>query len=231
MTIFESIFASRRKRCGFLCEELAGELEAERATGLSLERTVLCALRFFATGSFQPSIESEETIRVSQSTGSECVRRVAEAVVNTWARNKWVHFPKTSEEKAAVKEGFLRRGAIPGVIGCVDGCLIAIIAPKGERKAAFMFRKGYYALNCMFVYAAHSFDSCSALAKGEFLCSHFPQICDAEMRILAVDPMRPGSDHDSFVWRTTWLRRRFQAGRIGNPGEYLLGERKHFLSQ
>ncbi|XP_065306437.1 putative nuclease HARBI1 [Dermacentor albipictus] len=134
-----------------LCEELAGELEAERATGRPVERKVLCALRFFATGSFQASLGSEETIRVSQSMVSECVRRVADAVVNTGARNKWVHFPKTAEEKAAVKEGSLRRGAIPGVIGCIDGSLIAIIAPKGKRKAAFMCRKGYYALNCMFV--------------------------------------------------------------------------------
>ncbi|KAH7977634.1 hypothetical protein HPB49_003063 [Dermacentor silvarum] len=175
-----------------LCKELAAELEAERATGLSVERKVLCALRFFATGSFQASVGSEETIRVSQSTVSECVRRVAEAVVNAGARNKWVHFPRTSKEKAAVKEGFLRRGAIPGVIGCVDGSLVAIIAPKGERKAAFMCRKGYYALNCLF-------------------------ICDVEMRILTVDLMRPGSDHDSFVWLTTWLRQRSKQGASRIP--------------
>ncbi|KAH7978295.1 hypothetical protein HPB49_005133 [Dermacentor silvarum] len=166
---------------------MAGELEAERATGLSVERK-LCALRFFATGSKRRREQGDD--RVSQSTGSECVRRVAEAVVNSGVRNKCDHFPKTSEEKAAVKEGFLRRGAIPGVIGCTDGSLIAIIAPKGDRK-------GYYAENFMF-------------------------ICDADMRILTVYPMRPGSDHDSFVRRTTWLRRRFQAGRIANPGVYLI---------
>ncbi|KAH7949110.1 hypothetical protein HPB49_005219 [Dermacentor silvarum] len=81
----------------------------------------------------------------------------------------------------------------------MDGSLIAIITPKGERKAAFTCQKGYYAENCMF-------------------------ICDEDMRILTVYPMRPGSDHDSFVWRTTWLRRLFQAGRIANPGEYLIGD-------
>ncbi|XP_065307480.1 putative nuclease HARBI1 [Dermacentor albipictus] len=171
-----------------LCEELAGELEADRATGLSVERKVLCALRFFATGSFRklPGATGcyRETIRVPQSTVSECVRRVAEAVVNAGARNKWVHFSRTAEEKAAMKEG---------------GSLIAIIAPKCERKAVFMCRKGYYALNCMF-------------------------ICDADMKILALDPLRPGSDHDAFVLRTTWLRRQFQAGCIVNPGEYLLGD-------
>ncbi|KAH7940698.1 hypothetical protein HPB49_003735 [Dermacentor silvarum] len=172
---FRRHFPLSKETVRLLCEELAGELEAERATGLSVERTVLCALRFFATGSFQASVGSEETIRVSQSTVSECVRRVAEAVVNAAARNN----------------------AIPRVIGCVEGSLVAIIAPKGERKAAFMCRKGYYAINSM--------------------C-----IGDADMSILAVGPMQPGSDHDSFVWRTTWLRRRFQAGRIVNPGEYLL---------
>ncbi|KAL1439175.1 hypothetical protein MTO96_047391 [Rhipicephalus appendiculatus] len=87
----------------------------------------------------------------------------------------------------------------PGVIGCIDGTLIAIKAPKGPRKASLMCRKGFYALNVMI-------------------------ICDASMRILAIDPVRPGSDHDSFIWQTTGLRRRFLAGRIAEPGEYLLGE-------
>lgn len=97
------------------------------------------------------SVGSEETIGLTQPAVSKCVRRVAEAIVHAGTRNKWVHFPRTSEEKAAVKEGFLRRGAIPGVIGCVDGSLIAIIAPKGDKKAAYMCRKGFYALNSMFV--------------------------------------------------------------------------------
>ncbi|XP_065285914.1 putative nuclease HARBI1 [Dermacentor albipictus] len=128
---FRRLFRLSKGTVRLLCEELAGELEAERATGLSVERNVMCSLCFFATGSFQASIGSEETIRVSQSTVSECVRRVAEAVVNAGARNKWVHFPKTAGEKAAMKEGFLRRGVIPGVIGCVDGSLIAIIEHLG----------------------------------------------------------------------------------------------------
>nr|XP_050031665.1 putative nuclease HARBI1 [Dermacentor andersoni] len=44
------------------------------------------------------------------------------------------------------------------------------------------------------------------------------------MRILAVDALRTGSDHDARVWRTTWLRRRFQEGHIAKAGEYLLGD-------
>ncbi|KAL1471969.1 hypothetical protein MTO96_039628 [Rhipicephalus appendiculatus] len=45
------------------------------------------------------------------------------------------------------------------------------------------------------------------------------------MRILAVDPLRPGSDNDSHIWGTTQLRERFPDGRIDTTGEYLLGTR------
>ncbi|XP_070377332.1 putative nuclease HARBI1 [Dermacentor albipictus] len=44
------------------------------------------------------------------------------------------------------------------------------------------------------------------------------------MRILAVDALRPGSDHDAHIWRTTWLRRRFLEGHIAKNGEHLLGD-------
>nr|XP_054921457.1 putative nuclease HARBI1 [Dermacentor andersoni] len=45
------------------------------------------------------------------------------------------------------------------------------------------------------------------------------------MRILIVDTLRPGSDHDAHVWRTTsWLRRRFLEGHIAKAGEHLLGD-------
>ncbi|XP_037500317.1 putative nuclease HARBI1 [Rhipicephalus sanguineus] len=162
-------------------------------------RRVLCALRFFTTGSFQSSVGSEETVAVTQPAVSKSVRRVAQTIVNAGTRNKRVHFPRTAEEKAAVTEGFLRLGSLPGVIGCVDGSFVAIVAPRGQQKAAFFCRKGYYALNVMF-------------------------ICDADMPIFAVDPLRPGSDHDSHIWGTTWVRERFEEGRIDTTGEYLLGD-------
>ncbi|KAH7932821.1 hypothetical protein HPB49_003259 [Dermacentor silvarum] len=132
-------------------------------------------------------------IGLTQPAVSKCVRRVAEGIVHAGTRNKWVHLTRTSEKKAAVKEGFLRRGGIPGVIGCVDGSLIAIIAPKGD-KAAYMRLKGFYALKSMF-------------------------ICGAGMRILTVGALRPGWDHDAYVWRTTWFRCRFQEGHLAKAGE------------
>ncbi|XP_037503401.1 putative nuclease HARBI1 [Rhipicephalus sanguineus] len=196
---FRRHFRQSKETVWWLCDEVADELRGSRPTELSVERQVLCALRFFATGSFQSSVGSEETVAVTQPAVSKCVRRVAQAIVNAGTRNKWVHFPRTPEEKAAVKEGFLRLGPLPGVIGCVDGSFVAIVAPRGEQKASFWCRKGYFALNVMF-------------------------ICDADMRILAVDPLRPGSDHDSHIWGTSWVRERFEEGRIETTGEYLLGD-------
>ncbi|KAL1479372.1 hypothetical protein MTO96_051899, partial [Rhipicephalus appendiculatus] len=180
----------------YLCEEVAEELGRSART-LSVEQQVLCALRYFATGSFSTA-ENDGTFGVAQAAVSACVLRVAKAIVRVGTRRKWVHFPRTPQDKAIVKRVFRRNGAFPGVIGCVDSTLIAIKEPECDDEAFFMnYDVGYHALNVMV-------------------------ICDAETRILALDPFRPGSDPDSDIWITNWLRRRFRDGLILNPGEYLL---------
>lgn len=41
---------------------------------------------------------------------------------------------------------------MPGVIGCIDGTLIAIVAPRNHpSEAAFFCRKGYHAINAAIV--------------------------------------------------------------------------------
>ncbi|XP_072143367.1 putative nuclease HARBI1 isoform X1 [Dermacentor andersoni] len=160
---------------------------------------VLCALRFFATGSFQQCVGNEEAIALSQPSISRIITAVAKAITVVGKEKGWVRFPSTAQQKAAVKEGFLSRGKIPGVLGCVDGSLIAIVRPKklgpGETES-YWSRKGYYALNCMVV-------------------------CDAKLNILAIDPRFPGSCHDYFVWRHSAFRRRLTRGLLLH-GEVLL---------
>ncbi|KAH7937124.1 hypothetical protein HPB49_007984 [Dermacentor silvarum] len=100
--------------------------------------------------------------------------------------------------KDEAKAAFVRRGAIPGVLACIDSTLIAIMNPEGlspADTASFISRKGYYALNVMVV-------------------------CNAELRILVVDPRFPGSCHDSWLWQHNPLRARLAAQL--QPGEYLL---------
>ncbi|KAH8018966.1 hypothetical protein HPB51_014032 [Rhipicephalus microplus] len=122
----------------------------------------VCAPRFFVTGSFQSSVRGKETVAVMQPKVSICVRCVARAIVNAGTRNKWVHFPKMADEKAAAKEEFLWVGPLPSVIGYVNG---SFVASRSEQKAPFWRCEGYFALYVMF-------------------------ICVEEMPILALDPLR-----------------------------------------
>ncbi|XP_037508778.1 putative nuclease HARBI1 [Rhipicephalus sanguineus] len=176
--VFRQRYRLKKETVWLLCDELAEELGDARTTTLSVEQQVLRALRFFATGSCQvSSVESDDPTGVTQPTDSKTRRPSRKPSVGA------VPFPASSD---------------------VDASLIAIIAPKGDRKTWFMSPEGYYALNVMF-------------------------ICDSDMRILAVDPLRPGSDYDARVWRTNWLRRRFQEGCIAEAGEYLLGDSNYPL--
>ncbi|KAG0421325.1 hypothetical protein HPB47_002776 [Ixodes persulcatus] len=86
---------------------------------------------------------------------------------------------------------------------CVDGTQIAIKGPSENdprfTKAAYWCRKNYYALNAMIV-------------------------CDADLWILNVDATFPGSVHDSFVWRMSFLREAFLQGHFLREDECLLGD-------
>ncbi|KAH7948836.1 hypothetical protein HPB49_002700 [Dermacentor silvarum] len=108
----------------------------------------------------------------------------------------------TLAAKDEAKAAFARRGAIPGVLACVDGTLIAIMKPEGlspADTASFMSRKGYYAQNVMVV-------------------------CNSELCILVVDLRLPGSGHDSWVWQHNRLCARLAAQL--QPGKYLLVPRR-----
>ncbi|KAH7986424.1 hypothetical protein HPB49_025972 [Dermacentor silvarum] len=163
---FRQYFRLSKRTVRTLCDELDPISGCQRASGLSTERKVLCALRFFGTGSFQRSVGREEQIGVAQSTVSKHHPRGDGGHHFRVCPEKVGDFSLTPAAKDEAKAAFARRGAIPGVQACVDGTLIAIMKPEGlspADTASFMSRKGYYALNVMVV-------------------------CNAELRILVVDP-------------------------------------------
>ncbi|KAH7950533.1 hypothetical protein HPB49_025509 [Dermacentor silvarum] len=129
--VFRQHFRLRKETMRWLCDEVAEELGGVRSTALSVERQ-LSGVRWERGDDWRDAACGQQVRATRRGT-----------IVHAGTRNKWVHYLRTSEEKAAVKEGFLRRGGIPVVIGCVDGSLIAIIAPKGDNKAAYMCRKGF----------------------------------------------------------------------------------------
>ncbi|KAG0431685.1 hypothetical protein HPB47_021541 [Ixodes persulcatus] len=188
----------------WLCDELRGDPGLRRwsraRTVVTVEQQVLVALRFFATGSYQGFVGSDRNLSVHQTMVSSAVRAVAVAIVRRLGP-AWVAFAETVEERAATQEAFLQRGDLPGVVWCVDGTFVAIKGPsrfdRTVTKALYWCRKLHYALNVMVV-------------------------CDAKMRILAVDPSMPGCSHDALVWRQSWVRQQCIAGRLIRHGEYLL---------
>ncbi|KAM7299027.1 hypothetical protein ISCGN_019594 [Ixodes scapularis] len=116
-------------------------------------------------------------------------------------RRGWIDFSQTTGKREDVERGFQRLGRIPGVIGCVDGTMIAIVGPSQNdptvTKAAYWCRKQFYALNAM-------------------------EVCNADYRVVSIDPWYPGSVHNSFAWRYSWLRSNFEQGRLTDDGRLLL---------
>ncbi|KAM7303550.1 putative nuclease HARBI1 isoform X2 [Ixodes scapularis] len=110
--------------------------------------------------------------------------------------------PATPSERFDAEKGFRLLGRIPGVIGCVDGTMVSIVGPSKNdptvTKAAYWCRKYFYALNVMVV-------------------------CDADCRIMCIDPRYPGSVHDSFMWQFSWLRNQLEQGQLPRDGRFLLG--------
>ncbi|XP_070382636.1 putative nuclease HARBI1 [Dermacentor albipictus] len=49
-------------------------------------------------------------------------------------------------------------------------------------------------------------------------------VSDSKLRILAIDPRRPGCTHDAFCWKHSFLRRRIAEQGLLRPGEFLLGD-------
>ncbi|KAM7313304.1 putative nuclease HARBI1 isoform X1 [Ixodes scapularis] len=171
---------------------------------MTVELQVLCALRFYGTGSFQGMVASDEHVARDQKTVSVAVRAVSVAIVRRLGVQRgWIHFPETPSERFDAEKGFRLLGRIPGVIGCVDGTMVSIVGPSKNdptvTKAAYWCRKYFYALNVMVV-------------------------CDADCRIMCIDPRYPGSVHDSFVWQFSWLRNQLEQGQLPRDGRFLLGD-------
>ncbi|XP_042144112.1 putative nuclease HARBI1 [Ixodes scapularis] len=176
---------------------------------MTVELQLLCALRFYGTGSFQGMVASVEHVARDQKTVSVAVRAVSVAIVRRLGVQRgWIHFPETPGERFDAEKGFRLLGRIPGVIGCVDGTMVSIVGPSKNdptvTKAAYWCRKYFYALNVMVV-------------------------CDADCRIMCIDPRYPGSVHDSFVWQFSWFRNQLEQGQVPRDGWFLLGEHTKFI--
>jgi nuclease HARBI1 len=130
-----------------LCNSLREELQhaTHRNEALSVENQLACALRYYATGSFQQVVG--DTLHVSVSTVNRVITRVSTALTNKL--NEHVKFPNAGERDIQ-KQMFYNIVGFPGVVGAIDGTHIRIKRPS-ENPVQFFNRKCYYSINVMAV--------------------------------------------------------------------------------
>ncbi|KAL4714269.1 hypothetical protein ACJJTC_009621 [Scirpophaga incertulas] len=179
----------------YLCRELLKDKSTLRSSKrISLEHKVLCALSFYATGSYQRIVGMAKYL--GQTTVSKYVRQVTDALVTPLILNTFIKFPATREQRNIIKNKFYTKFGIPGVIGCIDGSHFHIFTPKRDIEHLFYCRKHFYSLN----------------------------ICDSECRILNVNAKYGGATHDAFIWENSQANTYIQDLNRNNEQVWFLGD-------
>lgn len=177
--------------------------EREHIRGISVEDMVLCALRFYATGSYQRCLGENYNFGMGQSTIHKYIHIVTNAIHDNLVENN-IKFPTTEEEHNINKGEFLARWGFPGTIGVVDGTQIAILRPHVEEHN-FLNRKGFHSINVQI-------------------------ICDHNLKIINVFANYGGSTHDSFIWRNSQVKEYMQNLSLNGVRCWLIGDSGYPLS-
>lgn len=98
-----------------------------------MELQVLCALRLYATG-LLPKLGGQRRARsVRMRTVGAFVRVASVAILRRLGvRRGWGYFPETPSERCDVERSLKLLGRIPGVIGRVNGTMIAMVGPSNS---------------------------------------------------------------------------------------------------
>lgn len=106
-------------------------------------------MRFFAEGGYQTGIGKDSDVNLAQSTFSMVLKEVLN-VFEAHLCPVWINVAKTAAEKRQIALAFYKKYNIPGVMGCIDGTHVQIIAPS-INKHLYYNRKGKFSLNVMLV--------------------------------------------------------------------------------
>ncbi|XP_063635094.1 putative nuclease HARBI1 [Cydia splendana] len=180
-----------------LCDVLSQETDLKGSQRVSLQAKVLCALLFFAHGSYQRV--TGKAHHFSQEAASVYIEEVTKALNHPNVLNKYIKFPCTREDRNAIKQSFYSIYGIPGVIGCLDCSHFKIFTPDKGEEHLYFCRKHYHSINVQ-------------------------MICDHECRILAVNAKYGGAAHDSFIWENSNINDHMQLLHTRNEIVWLLGD-------
>lgn len=121
-----------------------------RSTFIPTTLKLATTLRFLAQGSYQLSVGNDFNLGLSQSSVSLILEETLNVLQNVICP-QFIKFEMTDEEKMESKLYFFEKTGFPGVIGCIDGTHIKILAPPKEDQSVYYNRKGYFSLNAMIV--------------------------------------------------------------------------------
>ncbi|XP_065366368.1 putative nuclease HARBI1 [Calliphora vicina] len=198
-SLFEKYYRVNKPAFAYLLQILTLHSQPPKnSSGVSSVLKLSACLRIFAEGGYQTGVGKDSDVALAQPTFSKVLTEVVR-ILEAQLCPVWIKFPTTAEEKRKIALAFYIKYKIPGVIGCVDGTHIQIIAPS-KNKHLFYNRKGNYSLNATL-------------------------ICDHELRIRYVNATHPGACHDSFIWRTSNIRAHLEGKYLqGSHNFWLLGD-------
>ena len=110
--------------------------------------------------------------------------------------NQFIYMPRNRAEEEAIKSKFYGIAGFPGVLGCIDGSHIPIIASSRE-ECAYINRKNFHSIN----------------VQG---------VCDPNMIFEDVVAKWPRSHQDSFILQSSALYQKFDNNSFGDA--WLLGD-------
>ncbi|KAH9644707.1 hypothetical protein HF086_016415 [Spodoptera exigua] len=135
-----------------LCDELRPHAAtgSTRSSDLPIERKVLIALSFYATGSYQRPVGDISAHSVAQPTVSVVIKQITKLLNSPHIQAKYIKFPRSQEERNEIKLKFYNKFNMPGVLGCIDCTHVAIVRPV-ENEERYYCRKQYHSLNVQLV--------------------------------------------------------------------------------
>uniref|UniRef100_A0AAG5DR12 DDE Tnp4 domain-containing protein n=1 Tax=Anopheles atroparvus TaxID=41427 RepID=A0AAG5DR12_ANOAO len=115
-------------------EKIARTIGPKHTRGLTALHKLAATLKFLAQGSYQRGVGNDFTIPIGQSTFSKVFDQTLRVIQRELKH--YVSMDMSEEEKSAARRFFYETSGIPGIVMCVDGTHIKIIAPN-EHKEMF----------------------------------------------------------------------------------------------
>lgn len=193
--------------------------ESKRTSAVPNILKLAATMRILAEGSYQKGAGNDYNVGLSQSSVSKVFKECINAM-NSELCKSWISFKMSENEKFEIKEHFYNKNGFPGVIGCIDGTHIKILAPRTMERFKYYNRKGFYSLNATIVCIKSYLNSLKELYLRNLL-----QVCDHKLQIRYISSHYPGSAHDSFIWNASELKQFLKNNHNnGDKNTWILGE-------